>query len=253
MYQLLARAGWLVLMVMVAVGRFLVEGLFVGPKAGAIFLPILGELRGRLAANVFSHNKGGDYVRLGTTPTNPQTSRQQTTRGILAKFAAQWTSTLSQGSRDSWDTYAAGHPIKNSLGQDILISGLAWYVKCNARLEDAGLAEIENAPIFGAPAALDTFSVDISAGATGDVTFTPALGADQAMQLWISLPVSLGSTPNLAQCRLAGYSGLAEASPWAASLPHSMLSGVRGVFYGAVLGEEGLISAFLQAIDDADY
>lgn len=219
----------------------------------AIFRPILGELRGRLAGNVFSHNRGGDYVRLGTTPTNPQTSRQQTTRAILGTRSSSWTSVLTQNQRDAWDVYASGNPVKNSLGEDVYISGLAWYVKANARLVDAGLALIADPPILGAPDALNTLTVDISAAATADVTFTGALGADEALQLWVSLPVSLGSSPNIKQCRLAGYSGLAEASPWAATLPHSFQTGQRGVFYACKLGEEGLISAYRQAIDDADF
>lgn len=231
----------------------LVAGVLIGPKAGAIALPILAQLRGRLAANVWSHNKGGDYVRLGTPPTNPNTSRQQTTRTILGTYSARWVSLLTQDQRDAWDVYAAGHPIKNSLGQDILISGLAWYVKCNARLSDAGLAGTPDPPVFGAPVGFETLACDISAVTTVDVTFTGTLGADEAMQLWTSLPVSLGSSPNLAQCRLAGYSALAQASPWAATLPHSFQTGQRGVFYAAKLGEEGLISAHLQAIDDSDF
>lgn len=219
----------------------------------AILRPFLGELRGRLAGIVFSHNKGGDYVRAGTTPTNPQTLRQQTTRAILGLFAAMWTSTLSQAQRDAWDVYAGANPVKNSLGEDVLISGLAWYVKASARLQDAGLATSGDAPIAAAPGSLLTFSVDISAASTGDVTFTAPLLATEAMQLWVSLPVSVGSTPNLAQCRLVGYSGLQEASPWAATLPHAFASGTRGVFYACKLGEEGLISAYSQAIDDSDY
>lgn len=231
----------------------LVGRVFIGPKAGAIILPFLGEMRGRVAGNVFSHNKGGDYVRRGTTPTNPQTSRQQQTRQVLGAYSAFWTSNLTQAKRDAWDVYAAANPIKNSLGQDILISGLAWYVKCCSRLSDAGLVCPSEPPVFGAPSGLTTLTVDISAVNTADVTFVPALAADEAMQLWVSLPVSLGSSPNLAQCRLVGYSGLAEASPWAATLPHSFQTGERGVFYACVLGEEGLISAYLQAIDDSDF
>jgi hypothetical protein len=219
----------------------------------AIIQPILGPMRGRLGADVFSHNKGGDYVRLGTTPTNPQTSRQQTTRSILGTLAAAWTTVLSQSERDEWDAYAGANPVKNSLGQDVLISGVAWYEKCNARLSDAGLPLVTEPPLLAAPPALDTLAVDISAAGTADVTFTPVLDADCALQLWVSLPVSAGSTPNMAQCRLAGYSALAQASPWAAALPHLFQSGQRGVFYAGVLRGEGLMSAYMQAIDDSDY
>ena len=219
----------------------------------AIINPTLGSIRGRIGGNVFSHNKGGDIIRLGTPPTNPQTSRQQTTRSILGTLASQWTSLLTQAQRDDLDVYAANHPVKNSLGLDVYINGLDWYVKCNARLLDAGLTPVVDAPIFGAPDAPATFSVDVSALTTADVTYTVVCGADEALCLWASLPVSLGATPNLAQCRLMGYSGLAEVSPWAATLAHGFTSGKRGVFYACKLGAEGLISAFVQAMDDTDY
>lgn len=219
----------------------------------AIINVTLGSIRGRVGGNVFSHNKGGDYIRLGTPPTNPQTLRQTITRTILGTLASQWTSLLDQAERDGWDVYAATHPVKNSLGLDVYITGLAWYVKANARLLDAGLDPNAGAPILGAPDAPLTFAVDVSAATTGDVTYTVVAEADEALVLFGSLPVSLGSTPNLAQCRLMGYSGLAEVSPWAATLAHGFSSGVRGVFYMAKLGAEGLISAFVQSIDDVDY
>lgn len=219
----------------------------------AIYSPIVGEFRGRIGGIVYSRNKGGMYARLGSAPTNPQTSRQQTTRAILGTRAAQWTAGLTQDQRDAWEIYAQANPVKNSLGQDVIITGLAWYVKANAPLVDGGFALSQDPPILGAPDAFNTLAGDISAATTVDVTFTGALGADEAMQLWVSLPVSLGSTPNKAQCRLVGYSGLAQASPWAATLPHSFQTGQRGVFYAARLSEEGLFSAYLQAIDDADF
>lgn len=219
----------------------------------AIINVTLGSIRGRIGGNVFSHNKGGDIIRLGTPPTNPQTSRQQVTRSILGTLASQWTSLLTQAQRDDFDVYAANHPVKNSLGLDVYINGLDWYVKVNARLLDAGLTPIVDAPIFGAPDAPATFAIDVTAATTGSVTYTVVCAAGEALCLWGSLPVSLGSTPNLAQCRLMGYSGLAEVSPWAATLAHGFSSGTRGVFYMAKIGAEGLISAFVQAVDDTDY
>lgn len=219
----------------------------------AIFNPILGDLRGRLGANVFSSNKGGSYVRLGSTPTNPQTSRQTATRSNLGTMATRWVTQLSQAQRDAWDVYAAANPVKNSLGQDVLITGSAWFTKAGARLLDVGVVNPLTTPVSPAPVAYLTLSVDISAATVADVTFTGALGAAEYMQLWVSLPVSLGSSPNRAQTRLVGYSPLAQASPWAATLPHSFQSGERGVFYAATLNDEGLLGAFRQAIDDADY
>ena len=219
----------------------------------AIIIPIWGPMRGSIGANVFTHNKGGDCVRLRTTPTNPNTSRQQVTRAILGTFATLWDTGLSQDQRDAWDVYASEHPIINSLGKEIYITGLAWFVKCNARLMDAGATTLGDPPVYGAPSALASMSVAVSAATTLDVTFAPVLGEQERIQAWASLPVSLGSTPNIRQCRLVGYSPAGQVSPWAATLPHSFQKGQRAVVYAARMSEEGLMSAYLQAMATASW
>ena len=213
----------------------------------AIFNPILGALRGRIAGNVFSHNKGGDYVRLGTAPTNPQTARQTAVRSIFGTLSSRWSSDLSDAERLAWNVYAAGHPVKNSFGQDVEIGGLAWFIKCNAALADAALTGVDIPPILTAPNALTTFTVAVTASTVVTATFTAALAAGEAMQLWVSDPVTPGSSPNKSQCRLAGYSGLAEASPWAATSPHGFAIDTKCVAYAGVLSAEGLMSSFMSA------
>lgn len=219
----------------------------------AIFRPIHGELRGRIGANVYSHNKGGDYVRLGTIPTNPQTTRQQTTRSQLGTAAAAWTTTLSAAQRDLWDVFAGANPIKNSLGEDILISGLAWYVKVATMLADAGQTAVTAPPVAAAPLAVLSLSVDMASGQTIDVTWTGVLGAAEFLQTWVSLPVSQGSSPNQSQTRLAGYTASGPTSPEAVTTPHGFQTGERVVCFVRVCNEEGLCSAFVQAIDDIDF
>ena len=219
----------------------------------AIFLALLGEMRGSIAGNTWAHNKGGDYIRQRTTPTNPNTSRQQITRGILGTFATLWDTGLSQDQRDAWDVYASEHPIINSLGKEIYITGLAWFCKCNARLMDAGAETLGDPPVYGAPASLTTLSVAVSAATTLDLTYTPDPTTGQRIQAWVSLPVSLGSTPNIRQCRLVGYSPAEQASPWAATLPHSFQVGQRAVVFAARMSEEGLMSAYLQAMCTASW
>ena len=233
----------------------LVRAVLPGPVTlKAIFDPTLGPLSGSIGGNVWSRNKGGFYVRLGSVPTNPQTSRQQTTRAQLGQMASGWTGVLTQDQRDAWDIYASQHPVINSLGKEVYITGLAWYCKCNTRLQDSGATLIADPPTAGAPSGLTSMAIDVSAATTMDVTFaaTP-LGTDERLQGWVSMPVSAGSTPNIRQCRLVGYSAAAQASPWAATLPHGFQSGDRAVAYVAVMSGEGLMSAYRQDIDDSDF
>jgi len=217
----------------------------------AIFLALLGKLRGKLSAVVFSHNKGGDYVRAGGAPTNPNTSRQQTCRTILGNLAQFWTNTLTVDQRAQWNTYAENHPIENALGQEIRITGLAWMARVNARLQDAADTLMLVPPSAPAPGGLESLTVAFTSGTAVSVTYTDALAADERMQLWVSLPVSLGSSPNFRQCRLVGYSAAEAATPIAFTLPHAFQDGTNGVFFAAILNAEGLIGPY--ETDDAIY
>jgi len=120
----------------------------------------------------------------------------------------------------------------------------------SSRCQDAGIAVPTNAPVGAGPTGLTTFSVAFTADAAVDVTFTPVIAGDQHIQLWQTLPVSVGSTPNFNQARLVGYSAAGQASPWAATLPHSVFLGDRSVFFGAVMAADGRVGAKMTDIED---
>lgn len=208
---------------------------------------------GSAGGTTWSHNKGGYYIKSRSAPTNPNSSRQQSTRNAMGQYATAWTAWLTQAQRDQWNTYAQNHTIKNALGQDIYINGICWFIMFNSRLFDAGHAPIGAPPAGAVPGGLATFSCDISALTTVDVTFTPALGATLLMQLWMTLPGTSGQTPNFKQARLVGYSDKAQASPWAATMPFGVTSGEQCTFFGAIMNEDGQVSTFLTHTDLSDY
>lgn len=214
---------------------------------------ILVGASGSVNGLTFSRNKGGWYTKAKAVPTNPNSSRQQATRAQLGSFAGKWSNDLTQAQRDAWNAFAQAHTIKNALGEDIFINGINWWIMFNTRLFDAGLAGQAWPPILMAPPSLTTFSCDISAANTVDVTFTPAMGVAEGIQLWQTLPGSAGQTPNFKQARLVGYSPLAQASPWAATLPFGVQSGSQAVFYGIRYDDTGQVSVPLVHTDLADY
>lgn len=216
-------------------------GLFVGALSGSA-----GGLTG-------SHNKGGAYLRERAIPTNPNSSRQQATRTQFGKFAGWWSSELTQAQRDAWNTYAQNHTIVDSIGQDIYINGISWFIMFNTRMEDSGTGWIANPPAGAAPDGLTTFTVDISALNTVDVTFTPVMDPLWRVQLWMTLPGTAGQTPNFKQARLVGYSGQGVVSPWAATMPFGVASGTQSTFYGFVMNDSGQVSVAQQHTDLADY
>lgn len=221
----------------------------------AIIQPILGSLRGSIGDNTFSHNRGGDYVRRRVSPTNPNSTRQQTMRTFLGTLAALWSSTLTAAQRAQWNTWAENQTKEGPLGNSINWTGINAYVSLNAHLLDAGDTRIDAPPVVVAPTGLLTLSVDVSAINTADVTFTATpLAANHKLALFMSLPQSGTAEPNLKQCRIVGYSAAAQASPWAATTPFSVISGQKVVFFCAIMDDEtGLFSPFLRAVDTSDY
>lgn len=217
----------------------------------AIAVPILANLRGSVGANTFSHNRGGDYVKRRGSPTNPNSTRQQAMRTFLSSLSVLWSSVLTQGQRDAWDTWAAAQARVGPLGNSINLTGINAYVWCNTHILDAGDPRLDDPPVAVAPGGLLTFSGVISAATTYDVTFTgtPA-GATERLVLFQSLPQSGAAQPNQKQSRIVGYSAAAQASPWAATLPFSFQVGQSGVFWCAVYDNAtGLFSTFLRAYD----
>lgn len=221
----------------------------------AIFVPILGNLRGSIGANTYSHNRGGDYVRRRVAPTNPNSTRQQTMRSILATYASFWSTLLTANQRTAWNIWASNQAKEGPLGNSINLTGINGFIWCNAHTDDAGDAILSDPPAIVAPTALATLAVDISALNTADVTFTNTpLGATLRILMFMSLPQSGEAEPNLKQCRIVGYSDINQASPWASTLPFPVLSGQKVVFFGAIYqATSGLLSGFLRAVDTADY
>ncbi|MBA7643701.1 hypothetical protein ES703_51433 [subsurface metagenome] len=208
---------------------------------------------GSIGGTTYGHNKGGMYMRGRGTPTNPNSPRQQATRGQFAAFAAAWTGLLDQSERDLWNAYAQTHTVKGPFGEDLYINGISWYIMFNSRLTDAGFASKTVPPAFPAPGPLVSFEADISAITTVDFSYSPALTGVQALQAWMTLPGSQGQTPNFRQARLVGYSPLAQVSPWQATMPFGVTVDAQCTFYARVMNDAGQVSTLSVATDIADY
>lgn len=214
---------------------------------------LIAGLSGSMGGVTGSRNKGGSYIRVRAVPTNPNSGRQQTTRTQFGSYASRWSTVLTQAQRDLWNTYAQNHTIEDKIGAQIYINGICWYIMFNTRLVDAGIAPIPSPPPGAAPTGFSTFTCDISALNTVDLTFAPAILGTDCIQLWQTLPGTSGQTPNFKQARLVGYSPQGQASPWAATLPFGVASAEQATFYGAVMNYYGQISVHEQHTDLADY
>jgi hypothetical protein len=67
-------------------------------------------------------------------PTNPNTNSQAFSRSALGTVSAAWRD-LTANQRNAWEACAAEFPIVDSLGQTVVLTGAAQFVRCNtARL-----------------------------------------------------------------------------------------------------------------------
>lgn len=107
---------------------------------------VFTQASGSVDGLVYSHNAGGKYVRARSIPTDPASAFQVSVRGILGTLATRWAATLSSGQRDQWSDYAAAVPVLNTLGDQIFLSGISMYIRCNTPRGVAGLAYIDAGP-----------------------------------------------------------------------------------------------------------
>lgn len=101
---------------------------------------------GKQGGIVWSHNRGGPYVRNRGIPTNPNTDRQAAVRIAVRNLAIFWETELTQAQRDGWDVYAAAVSWLNRLGQSINLTGLNHFIRCNTQKVVSGIARIDQAP-----------------------------------------------------------------------------------------------------------
>ncbi len=101
---------------------------------------------GSQAGTTASHNRAGQYLRNRRTPTSPtRTPKQQIARQNFGAASSLWQS-LSQALQSAWTSFAANYPVKDSLGQSIVLTGQQFFVGIQATLASVGQTSITAVP-----------------------------------------------------------------------------------------------------------
>ncbi len=134
------------------------------------------QMAGSIAGTVFARNRYGNYARARTKPTNPNSARQQVSRGALASLTTRWSQTLTPAQRAQWDLYASNMIMTNRLGEATHLSGYNHYIRSNTWRIDLGQTIIDDGPsVFELPAKDATFTASCSeAAAEVSITFDDA-------------------------------------------------------------------------------
>lgn len=187
--------------------------------------PIHGQMSGSIGDNTWSHNKGGQYVRQRAIPTNPNSTKQQAVRAILATVSGQWAG-LTASQQAAWGDYATLNPVVDTLGASIPLSGQAMYCALNARLIGAGATAVADPPVGVGPAELTGLVITPTAPNSLSLAFTGGpLGAAERVSFWMTLPSTAGRNPNINQARLVGYGPVADVTPTVFVTPYVFASG----------------------------
>ena len=88
----------------------------------------IGAASGKIASNVASHNRGGQYLRQHVIPTDPNTERQQAMRIAMSSAAEDW-GTLGQDYWDAWARFASSVRRSNALGDEGHRSGFNEFIR----------------------------------------------------------------------------------------------------------------------------
>lgn len=175
--------------------------------------PMVGEASGKLGGMVFSHNRGGTYVRRRAKPVVVTSSAAEATKASFGAVSNAWAG-LSQLLRDAWKTWAANNPRVDRLGNKITLDGHAAFVWCNSRQVAAGDSVLSLPPTVNAPDALSTLTLAGAAVSSAlMVNFTPSqVASSQRLQIKAAIEASPGRNYVEDKLRVIGYTSAGLAS-----------------------------------------
>lgn len=131
----------------------------------ALFKPSGGiaAISGKIAGWVFSHNKGGQYIRNIGITVNPNTDRQVTVRAVMAFLTDRWANTLTAAQRTAWNLYGSSVSVVNRIGDSVYLSGFNHYIRSNFIAKMVPYPLIDAGPtVFELPAQDPTLAVTAS-------------------------------------------------------------------------------------------
>lgn len=155
------------------------------------FGAVVTQARGRVAGIVYARNQWGAFVRARGTVTNVVTARRTFVRDNLAALDASWNDDLDDAQRAEWMNFATAHDLARSRSADKFSTGRVAFLKLNARLLNAGEAQIDDPPDDLMVTPLTAVSAALTAGTPGtiEISFAPSpVPAGHLLEIWASAP-----------------------------------------------------------------
>jgi hypothetical protein len=149
---------------------------------------------GSQAGTTASHNRAGQYFRNRRAPVQPVgTGRRSFVRGAFSASSSAWAA-LSLANQAAWNSYAAGHPITDSLGQSITLTGHQMFVGVATSLQNVDEAIPTVPPVSSATTAPNATVFTVTHLGVITITLDASGSADDFILISFSAPVSAGVT-----------------------------------------------------------
>jgi hypothetical protein len=149
---------------------------------------------GSQANTTASHNRAGQYYRNRRAPVQPVgTGRRAFIKSAFSAASTAWAS-LTAANQAAWIAFAAGHPITDSLGQSITLTGHQMFVAVGTQLLNVGSALPTIPPVSTAVAAPVVTVFTVTHLGVITLTLTASGGASDFILLGFAAPVSAGVT-----------------------------------------------------------
>lgn len=147
---------------------------------------------GSQANTTASHNRAGQYYRNRRAPVQPVgTGRRAFIRASFGAASTAWAG-LTAANQAAWVSFAASHPITDSLGQSITLTGQQMFVSVGTQLLNCGQALPTVPPVSTTVAApvVSVFTVTHLGVIT--ITMVGGGGASDFILVAFAAPVSAG-------------------------------------------------------------
>lgn len=156
---------------------------------------IVTDISGKLGGHSFSRSGYG-----GTISTKNNTNARKKLWGYLKRtsgpgiqITSQMWRTLSDSQRAAWDAAAALQTKTDPFGNKHVLSGYAFFMRCNNKLHIIGQPYISDPVAFGTVTRLTLFTLTVSVGSGITVAFDNSLARNEFVVIGASQTGSTGA------------------------------------------------------------
>jgi len=215
------------------------------------------DMRGSIGGQVHSKNRFGSYIRARTTPVNPQSTRQNVVRAIVAALSQAWSNILTAAQRAEWEVYADAITRVNKLGAQIKLTGFNHYIRSNTPILQAVGTRVDDGPGTLTLAPQDPTMAAVVDEANQEISVAFDVGLDWVDQdegkllVYMSAPKQAGTNFIGGPFRFAGAvdgdSVTPPTSPQVLDCPFPVAEGNEVVVQCRIVEDDGRLSDYFRS------